>query len=500
MSVFDKQFIEQISSILNKNAQDANLANNYKLALKMIDNLSTMQTPAPISPDAGIEDSQPAQSDLYSLDAFVNYLAEKKFRFGSSGGKEQTTPSGGTTTPTGVMIVSPTQTGAPLPQGGVKYESKQPPGLYVVYKQGIIDALIYFRGLAGQSANLYLQELIGNLIDDAKMDRQLYLPAEALTEKHVEKIDDVLGLSDDLLLDTINTKVNVIQELYPDQVKGKITVGDLRDDAFTDFVRRFSISADGTNQYLQLEFGSDNSDKNPICVFLNYLHERAIKAQLQGNLKKYYVSQVERFMGSKSCPIHQTTETQSGQQEQSGGQNQLVSYITKALKQSGGSEDFVLPYDLQTDQFSFAKMEAFAKQVEAVLSVPGIQEEMKYYASALNNYDRLVLDRISQIEASSPQALKRGGFSININTDLRAMAVAAGSFKLLLTFLEELVPLCQYLDNTLQSLYASPTIVQMIGKPAIDAQLQKGSSYMTWIRKYIGDVRNELSNIGKGNI
>lgn len=486
--MFDENdLLNQIEGLLSKQAQESNVASNYRLALKMVDDLATRQAPAAVRPGAGPDNSQPAQSDLYSLNAFINYLKEKNFHDTN-----------------GLTVVAPTSEDAPIAKGYVRYESKDPAGLFLVNKQGVIDALKYFKGL--ESNNLYFQELIGNLVDQAKMDRQLNLPAEALTADQ-EKGDDALRLTDNTTLDTINTKVNVKQELYPDPVKGKITVGDLRDDAFPNFVSRFSLSMGG-DTYVPLNYAADNSNENPICAFLNYLHTRASASNVARNLKNYYVSQLERFMGAKSCPIQPANQVQNNQnqqvnqkdqqgQENQQGQYQQVSYqVTQALQQ-GGSASFVTPYDIETDQFNFARMRAFAHQVDALMDVDAIARELKFYRNTLARFDDLVLDILTKLTDTAPPAFTYGGFSINVNTNLAALAATAGSYLKLLLFLEQLVPLCQNINNTLQALYESPTCVEVSGgKEVLDAQVQKGASYITWLGKYITDLREEITRHG----
>lgn len=489
-SIFENNpFINEIEGLLNKKAQDVNLNANYNLALKMLNDLASAGAPASVRPAAGEDNSQPSQSDLYSLDAFVNYLKNKNFTFGQMPGS-----------PNGLTIVAPFTEGDNIAQGYTKYQSKSPAGLFQVNKEGLIEALKQFQNLSSKSGNLYFQELVGKLIDDAKMDRQLSLPAESLVVQD-EKAggDDALKLSDDSVLDTINTKVNLVQELYPDQRNGRITVGDLRDDAFPTFVSKFHLSKDG-NTYSNLNFGADDSPQNPICSFMSYLHDRASKLQLPGNLKRYYISQLERFMGSKSCAIQpaagekeERSEQGSGQGQSEQGAYQNVSVKEQSIQtslQQGGSSELLFPFDLSTNVISIDRFEQFLQQVTALTVNPVFVAEMAPYVMALRSGAHAANGSILNWQQHARDtAYVDGGFALtgmNIDSFTNALVQnqqtnqnqQGNPYNLARDLLTILYVICGQLSNLVRTLGASPTLSEMVGEEVFREQAQKGQDYV----------------------
>lgn len=174
-SIFeDENFIRELQGIFNKTAQaapapapaPAPAAGDVQLALDMVNSYSGLPT-GQISPGSSVsipggvkDENKPGVSDLYSLDAFINYLRKNNFQYGGGAGSS------------GLTLVTPGKIGPNdvnmRPGSGfVQYTSKNPPGDFIVNKDGLVQVLKEIAAQAGKSGDLYLQELANRLIDDA---------------------------------------------------------------------------------------------------------------------------------------------------------------------------------------------------------------------------------------------------------------------------------------------------------------------------------------------
>jgi hypothetical protein len=128
------------------------------MSLRMLDNLSKQSADKPNTQfqenDRG--KSQPKQSDLVSIDAFISYLANNRFPYNG----------------TPIAIVAP----GTIPNGLVEFKSSMGQE-FAVNTTGLIAVLQEFQNQS--ASNLYFKELTGKLIDDVKMDKQLNVPADS---------------------------------------------------------------------------------------------------------------------------------------------------------------------------------------------------------------------------------------------------------------------------------------------------------------------------------
>jgi hypothetical protein len=157
-TIFEDSLFEQFEKTLEKKAQQADNTQNYQLALRMLDNLSKQSADKPNTQfqenDRG--KSQPKQSDLVSIDAFISYLANNRFPYNG----------------TPIAIVAP----GTIPNGLVEFKSSMGQE-FAVNTTGLIAVLQEFQNQS--ASNLYFKELTGKLIDDVKMDKQLNVPADS---------------------------------------------------------------------------------------------------------------------------------------------------------------------------------------------------------------------------------------------------------------------------------------------------------------------------------
>jgi hypothetical protein len=477
MSIFnDKNFLSEIEKIFVKKAQDTNITNNLDLAARLINSLSNQDLTSPVRPVSQGEDSQPSQADLVSLDSFINYL--KKLQFGNMPGS-----------PNGLTIVAPLDTNTPA-EGYTKYKNLQ------VNKDGLIAALQYFFSIANKSGNLYLKELIGKLIDDAKMSKELNLPAEALNTKQEEKVDPNAAPSDDTVLDAVNSHINLKQEMYPD-ANGKITAGDLKDENINDFVKRFSISVDGKDKYVPLDFSKENSNDNPICVFLNYLHERGTKKS-----NKFYIAQIERFMGEKHCAVGDNSFDVS-QQTSSNEQNpnaKNVSYqeVGQALQEGGGTPSLILPFDVETDNVNIDRFKRFIGQVDELISKQFFISEMGMYINQLRSSIFSTQRAIINWEGAATPAAVNGGFSLTTTQDVKSFVqtFADNDYNKARDMLNSIVPVCRELASIVRVLSASKILQNMVGEDMFREQYQTGLNYVNVANGLMSQI-NSIVKAGK---
>jgi hypothetical protein len=473
MSIFnDKNFISNIEKMFEKKAQDSNQLNNINLAARLINNLSNQDLTPPVRPING-EDGQPSQADLVSLDAFINYL--KKLQFGNMPGS-----------PNGLTIVAPLDTNQPA-QGYIKYNNNQ------VNKEGLIAALQYFFSIASKSGNQYLQELITKLIDDAKMDKQLNLPAESLNGMRQDKQEDVAP-SDETVLDKVNSHINLKQEMFPD-ASGTIIVGDLKDDNINDFVKRFSISVDGKDKYIPLDFSKDNSADNPICAFLNYLHERGTKKS-----NKFYISQIEKFMGEKHCAVGGDNLINQPQTNEQNPNVKNVSYteVGQALQEGGGTASLILPFDVGTDNINFDRFKRFIGQVDELISKPTFVSEMGMYVNQLRSSIFSAQRSIINWEGVATPAAVNGGFSLTTSQDVKSFVqtFANNDYNKARDMLNTIAPVCRELASIVRTLSASSTLKNMVGEDIFREQYQTGLNYVDVANGLMSQI-NSLIKAGK---
>src|ERR1017187_6616708 len=170
-TIFEDSLFEQFEKALKKNAQQIDNAQSYQLALRMLDNLSK-QSARGFNKQIGESqrgELQPRPSDLKSLDAFISYLANNRFPYNSTlvaALALDTIPAPNTVLDKGT-----------IPTGFTRFDSKLLNKVFAVNTTGLIDVLQNFQS---QSVNEpYLKELIGYLVDDVKMDKQLNVPADS---------------------------------------------------------------------------------------------------------------------------------------------------------------------------------------------------------------------------------------------------------------------------------------------------------------------------------
>jgi hypothetical protein len=388
--------------------------------------------------------------------------------------------------PNSLTIVAPLDVATPA-QGYVKYNKNQ------VNKEGLIAALQYFFSVANKSGNLYLKELISKLIDDAKMDKQLNLPAESLNTKE-EAVDPNAAPNDDTVLDAVNSHINLKQELYPDAA-GKITAGDLKDDNINDFIKRFSISVDGKDKYIPLDFSKENSNDNPICAFLNYLHERGTSKS-----NKFYTSQIERFMGEKHCAIGEGNSTNQPQTNEQNTNVKNVSYqeVGQALQEGGGTASLILPFDIGTDNVNLDRFKRFVGQVDELISKSTFISEMGMYVNQLRSSIFSTQRAIINWEGVATPAAVNGGFSLTTTQDVKSFVqtFANNDYNKARDMLNTIATVCRELASIVRTLSASSTLKNMVGEDIFREQYQTGLNYVDVANGLMSQI-NSLIKAGK---
>jgi hypothetical protein len=152
-SIFENDGLLDNFDLIIKIAQ----ANNYELALKMLNDLGKdrFMTLGPTS-------KEPTPQDLNTLDAFIAWLAKNNVR-----------------DPNGITL-----SWGPMPQGSnvaantIAYKSDNPAGIFqITSADGIIKSLQELEQMAKTSNNMFLQELIDNLLEQAMNSNKLKIDA-----------------------------------------------------------------------------------------------------------------------------------------------------------------------------------------------------------------------------------------------------------------------------------------------------------------------------------
>jgi hypothetical protein len=134
-------------------------ANNYELALKMLDDLGKdrFMTLGPTS-------KEPTPQDLRTLDTFIAWLAKNNVR----------DPNGLT------LSWGPIPEGSNVAANTIAYKSDAPSGIFQITSvDGIIKSLQELEQMAKASNNMFLQELVDNLLEQAINSDKLKIDANS---------------------------------------------------------------------------------------------------------------------------------------------------------------------------------------------------------------------------------------------------------------------------------------------------------------------------------
>jgi hypothetical protein len=152
-SIFENELFLNDLDFIIKTAQ----ANNYELALKMLDELAANKSMSP-----GPNSKEPVPADLRTLDTFIAWLAKNNIR-----------------DPNGITLAwGPIPEGSNVAANTIAYKSDAPAGTFqITSADGIIKALQELEQMAKSSNNLFLQELIDNLLFSATNSSKLKIDA-----------------------------------------------------------------------------------------------------------------------------------------------------------------------------------------------------------------------------------------------------------------------------------------------------------------------------------
>jgi hypothetical protein len=171
-TIFD-DFAVEAENILIKIAQ----SNNYDLALRMLNDLSkeqvhtagiTTQTDANgLTETNPGQQAQPVANDLKSLDAFVNYVYEKRFNYN---GKQVVFPGGQT---------RPEDAKQNVANGLIEYKMvSDPTRSFWLDKEGLIVILKAMQTSASKAKNIVFSGLVENLINQVSTNKSFGVSAE----------------------------------------------------------------------------------------------------------------------------------------------------------------------------------------------------------------------------------------------------------------------------------------------------------------------------------
>jgi hypothetical protein len=162
-TIFDDAFVNEL---LKKEAQaidQSTLLTNYQLANKMLNRLSAQATSA--------VKKQPRQTDLDTLEHFINYLRANGFTHTESGNQVIANYND----------VGPVRSEEEMIDAGyLPYPSKDPK--YFIHTNGLLEVLKQFERQAKSSNNLYLQELVDKLINDVEFQNLGMRPGAVRSE------------------------------------------------------------------------------------------------------------------------------------------------------------------------------------------------------------------------------------------------------------------------------------------------------------------------------
>lgn len=449
------------------------------VSLKLLKNLK--QSYSGISSD---ENLKLFQKNIFNLKALLLWLAEKKVAVN------------------GHAVVYTKQDQIAENDKQIRYVGKFPEPL--VWREGLVEILKNLRAQSAESGNLYFQELVAQLIEDANTNPSYDAGLDANEPKAQEKPKDPNDFSDveekpEEIVDTISSRINPKYDIAEDL---QITVRDLLDNNFPSLVSKLFISLDGSNNYSPVKW----DDENYTCKALNYLYQRAREKQSKNkNVRKFefYAKQVYKFMGQKHCPIAPADPTAEDQKPNTAPNQKQVDQIAykqvsdsvhKSLEQGGGSSDLILPFELTTDLISIDRFRHFLMQASSLTTNPSFNAEMGTFINVLRSQAYAVdtLLRNWQHAAIGTAAID-GGFSLNgvPNVSDFTQTFANADYSKAREMLLILSPICTQLAGVVNVLRASPTMTQIVGGDhVLRDQVQRGKDYVDRIGSLITQINN----------
>jgi len=257
-----------INKAIYKYAQDA--ASVSDLAVKMIDNLRNSLSLMPTAP--GSDEAEIYPRDLLTLGNFIAYLNRHKMY------------------QDGLLVV----VDAPKNPDASKYIQFESPfekmqGMFrFVYKDGLIHLLNHLKEIADKNDDGIMRAMLIKLTEEANEKLKLKISME---------LDDT-STSDDLVLDKLP------QELDLEKLKN-LTESML--DETGDFELKARYFKTDNAKYLRNHY---NITPSTICVFYNYLYNRALKKN-----NEFYINSVSSLAKDAGCTLSKISDSKPSDQK-----------------------------------------------------------------------------------------------------------------------------------------------------------------------------------------
>lgn len=201
---------------------------------------------------------------------------------------------------------------------------------------------------------------------------------------------------------------------------------------------------------------------------------------------------------SNTTPDQKNTN-QPGQQGQPGQGTQIQNVVdqTKQVLQQRGASLDTMPFDLATNQIDIGDIQEFNNSVAHIMQQGDLSP-----ARELRSKWGLLNSQISQISGAinnwnsvaTPQA-RAGGFELSTNTGTQSFVetYANSDYKKARFMLLALIPLIQSTYGLLNTLLASPTLVEMVGgQQTLTNQITRGQYLLTHIQSMISQIETAI--------
>ena len=142
----------------------------------------------------------------------------------------------------------------------------------------------------------------------------------------------------------------------------------------------------------------------------------------------------------------------------------VIDQTKQVLKQKTGDEDINLPFDLSTNDINIQDIRDFAMAVSASYQTAIAQNKWGVIYSQIQQ----VLSQLANWTSIATPAAQQGGFelSTNVSTDTFVETYANSDYKKARFMLLAIIPVIQSTYGLLNTLSASPVLLEMIGGQA----------------------------------
>jgi hypothetical protein len=171
----DKELLKQLAKIAQVEPRaDIDPSQLRLTALKAISNLRQMYSPVKVEGNAQI-----FQKDVFNLDSLLLWLIQNKVRVNGHRVAYASTPPAQPGSPAVQRGVVPGEAGEPIEEEDKQIRYVAAPGEPKVWREGLIEFLKNLRQQAAGTGNVYFQELVANVIEDANTHKFLDTGLEA---------------------------------------------------------------------------------------------------------------------------------------------------------------------------------------------------------------------------------------------------------------------------------------------------------------------------------